>query len=425
VTSEPSPVGVNDPASPRAEPRLVVHAEPGRDTRVDLMDGECSVSWLWIIPLTLRIGVATVRMDGIGGVGTEEEFRNRGYSRRVLEGTIEQMRQGEAALSMLYGIPNFYPKFGYATAGPDHFIWLTRLADEAILPAGWQARPFTPADLPAVRRLYDENTADGVGCAVRAAGGWRRLAEPKGEAGHDCRVVVDREGQVRAYAWRARWHWYVDILERDEPDGLVIAEVMADGPAAADAVLTACRQWATEEAARRSSPLQRVVLPLTPEGFVAAAAMHQSASFVHRFVRCGSSMARVLDVARLLEALKPELTRRLSAAGSRFAGALYFQTEIGEAMLTVAPDGLTVEGLAPEGSAGTDQGGTARPGPAASAEKIELRLPQATLARLALGALPPGDLLARLEQPPDEKTGQLLETLFPLRRPHLYLPDRF
>ena len=36
---------------------------------------------------------------------------------------------------MLYGIPNFYPKFGYATAGPEHFIELTRLTDPAVLPA--------------------------------------------------------------------------------------------------------------------------------------------------------------------------------------------------------------------------------------------------------------------------------------------------
>ena len=46
-------------------------------------------------------------------------------------------------------------------------------------------------------------------------------------------------------------------------------------------------------------------------------------------------------------------------------------------------------------------------------------------ARLALGAFPPGELLARLETPPDERACQLLEALFPLRHPHMHLPDRF
>src|SRR5262249_10763087 len=92
------------------EPGIKIQRTPDGSTRVDLMDGERSVSRLWVIPLTIRIGAATVRMDGIGGVGTEEDCRHRGYSRRVLEATVDWMRRGDAALSMLYGIPNFYPK---------------------------------------------------------------------------------------------------------------------------------------------------------------------------------------------------------------------------------------------------------------------------------------------------------------------------
>jgi hypothetical protein len=409
MTQDTPPVGST---SPTADLRLTFRQE-GADGRVDLMDGERSVSRLWIVPLTLRIGAATVRMDGIGGVGTEEDCRHRGYSRRVLERAVERMQQGDAALSMLYGIPDFYPKFGYATAGPDHFVWLTRPTDPAPMPAGWQVRSFTPADLPAVRRLYDQETATGVGCAVRSDASWQRLAEPKPGHEEGCRIVVDAGGQVRAYAWRAGWHWYVEILEREEPEGMVIAEAMADGPAAADAVLAACRRWAAEEAGRRSGPVQRVVLPLPPGSAVAAAAMRQSASFVQRYSRCGSSMARVLDVGRLMEALKPELARRLQGAGSRCTGALHLQTEIGGAVLTITADSLTVTGVAPAGTPTSDRG------------RHQLRLPQAELARLALGAFPPGDVLDRLEQPPGGEARRLIETLFPLRHPHLYLPDRF
>src|SRR5215212_7451757 len=103
------------------------------------LDGR-QVSRVVIVPMLMRIGAAVVRMDGIGGVGTEEAYRNRGYSRRVMERCVEKMRAGDAALAMLYGIPDFYPKYGFATTGPAYVIGLP-LDDEAgaaPLPSGWQ-----------------------------------------------------------------------------------------------------------------------------------------------------------------------------------------------------------------------------------------------------------------------------------------------
>ena len=104
-----------------SRPELTIRQEPdGSSTRVDLkLDGK-SVSRLWLSAHTLHIGEALVRMDGVGGVGTDEAYRSKGYSRRVLEASVEHMIKGDAALSMLYGIRDFYTKFGYATAGPDH-----------------------------------------------------------------------------------------------------------------------------------------------------------------------------------------------------------------------------------------------------------------------------------------------------------------
>jgi hypothetical protein len=216
----------------------------------------------------------------------------------------------------------------------------------------------------------------------------------------------------------------VGILERHEPDALVIAEVMADGAAAADAVLTACRAWAAEDSEARTEPVKRVILGLPPEGAVAAAAMYQGAHLIRRYQRCGGSMVRVLDVGRLLEALRPELAERLRAAGSPFSGILRLQTEIGEAALLITPGGITVD----EKQASSEParyGAGARAHSGKTAGEVAVRLPQATLARLALGAFPPEDLLTRLEKPPSERARQLLAILFPLRHPHMYLPDRF
>src|SRR5262249_34231469 len=154
--------------------------------------------------------------------------------------------------------------------------------------------------------------------------------------------VEGPDGQVRGYLWRARWHWYVGIFERRHPAALVLAEVMADGPASADAALAACCQWAAEESAARPEAVTSVLLALPPEGPVAAAAMRQYARFAQNYSACGSSMARVLDVRRLLQALEPEFKVRLDEAGCDFRGLILLRTELGEVLLEIAPDGIVV-----------------------------------------------------------------------------------
>ncbi len=265
------------------------------------------MSRLWLSHLTLHIGKALVRMEGVGGVGTDEAYRSKGYSRRVLEAAIEHMQKGDAALSMLYGIPDFYPKFGYATAGPDHLVVLTDLERKSGLPLGWSVRPLEPDDVAAVQALYVCNTESAVGSARRDAGcrAWNRVQKAAdGSEEDECWVTVGPDGAPHGYLWRAKWCWYVHhALEPEFDRALVLGEAMADGPVAADAVLAACRAWAKEDPAERK--VKEVVLAFPPEGPLASAAMRQDARFVRSYSACGGSMARVLNVRRLLEALRP------------------------------------------------------------------------------------------------------------------------
>src|SRR5262249_12976689 len=159
---------------------------------------------------------------------------------------------------------------------------------------------------------------------------WRRLAAVVSEPGEDeCRVLLDPAGRLRAYLWRGTGCWYVTKFEREHPHALVLGEVMSADPAAADAALAACQSWAAEETARRPEPVTEVLLALPPEGPVAAAAMHHAARFTQHYQACGGSMARTLDAGRLLQALRPELARRLQAARASFTGSLHLQTGVG------------------------------------------------------------------------------------------------
>jgi hypothetical protein len=375
----------------------------------------------------MRIGAAVVRMDGIGGVSTEEEFRNRGYSRRVMETAVQQMRRGDAALSTLFGIEDFYQKFGYETTGPEYTV-VVPLADAAApthaLPPGWRFRPLTADDMPAVKSLYHVNTRRATGALVRHDAGdgpsemerlagvnpdarkiglraWNRLQTIAVEPGEDaCRVLVDERGRIAAYAWFGA-NWWMGVRRRDLPGAFHIAEGMARDAAAADALLTACRTWADEA----RSDCDSIALAIPSDGLLAWSAAYAGGEMFTVYTRGGNFMGRVLDVGRLLWQLLPELAARVRSVRLPFHGRLTFRTEEGEAAIVITADNVLVDG-------GVNGG-------------LVVELPQTALARLCLGGFDPADLLARLPNRPDWEVEALLQLLFPRRMPHIYPMDRF
>src|SRR6266536_3592169 len=134
--------------------------ETNYSTREMLIDGQV-VCWLTLIDYAMRIGSARVRMAGIAGVETKSEHRMKGYMRVLFQDTLEYMRNEGFDVSMLFGIPSFYPKFGYATCMALYKVMVkTRNAELAKgLARPVQARPIAPADLPAVAELYNRANA--------------------------------------------------------------------------------------------------------------------------------------------------------------------------------------------------------------------------------------------------------------------------
>lgn len=381
-------------------------------TEVNLtMDEETVASNCGILALEMHIGAAVVRMDGIGGVGTVEAYRNHGYARHVLDAAISHMAAGDAALTMLYGITDFYPKFGYATAGPDYLFELLVPQKPTTYLEGWQARAFESDDFEAVRQLYDRSIVGTSGTAVRDPDTypWTRLrAIPIAESGTECRVIVDEHGVVRGYAWRGTGCGFVSNYAEHAPDKLILAEVIASDPKAADVLLDACANWAFDEAVRRAQPITQVAIVMPPEGHVASAAMTRSATFKQTYIATGGSMVRVLDVARLCRALLPEFRERIKAARLVWTGNLQIVTEIGSAILAIESDDIHVLDEAPT-----------------SSQTHVIQIAQPALARLAMGAIPPYDVLGRLDDPPSATIQELVATLFPQRHPHMSLIDRY
>ena len=135
------------------------------------VESRSNVSRLWISEHKMRFGAALPKM---GGLGTNVEHRWKGYSRRVMEDSIALIREHGFDVAMLFGIPNFYAKFGYATTLPEVRIAFNAAdAEEAI--SSYQIQKFETRDAAKVLEIYAANNAEQTGTPVRYAARWREF----------------------------------------------------------------------------------------------------------------------------------------------------------------------------------------------------------------------------------------------------------
>ena len=134
-------------------------------------DGEL-VSQLWIVDVTVRAWGAELRSAGVAGVGTPEPHRMKGYASRLMAACERFAAARGYAVCSLFGIPDFYHRFGYATICPEYEI---RVALDA-LEAGGRAgslEDLQPSDWDPVTRLCNGAYAGLDGSVVRREGAWR------------------------------------------------------------------------------------------------------------------------------------------------------------------------------------------------------------------------------------------------------------
>ncbi len=142
-------------------------------TRVVLVGGRI-VSTLRIWERRLRVGSSSVRMAGIGGVGTHPDHRGRGYASALMRGTAEHMQQAGYDVGMLFSILpcSFYGKLGWGSLPMEGFQ-IRRGAPAETRPLSWEAEPFEEGrDLEQVATLYNECNADQSGTLVRPRSYW-------------------------------------------------------------------------------------------------------------------------------------------------------------------------------------------------------------------------------------------------------------
>ena len=262
--------------------------------------GEEPVSTLVLLSMRVRFGALALPVEGYAAVNTDPDQRRRGYMGRLLRRSLRSAAQ-RVNVVCLYGIADFYPRYGFVTCqrGTE---WRVSLYDTRRLPAVTEGtlRPGAPADLPAMRALYNDVHGERPWTVARADD-WDRIprARPWSPGAEICLAArgdaltgyaVIRE---QAFGWR-RGH-------------LLLDEVVARDPVTARMLLA--------EAARRARRLdyERIVFHEPSDCAVGRAARAIGGEVVHRHYAAGGGMAALLDRGRFLEELRPELARRAAA----------------------------------------------------------------------------------------------------------------
>lgn len=357
-----------------------------------MLDGE-AVSSLLVADYRMRIGIADVSMGGIVSVGTKEGHRNRGYSRQVIQNSIAWMEAHSYDCSILFGIDNFYHKFGYAVCLPECRIEVkTRDAETA--PPALTVRPFAAADAPSLHALYAGNNGALTGSFVRGPDyHWFR----KG-SGYFVRpeavVFTDAAGDIVAYAAR-------DL----SADHVTVCEMGARQPEHCAVIL----RWAAGLAIERR--LETVAFLAPPDSVFAEAVSAYGARQTITLPRNGSGGGQILGMGRLVrlrpffERTLPEWTRRAATARSLSRGAsARLETDIGALTLRWSGDAVEIDAEAP--AAGC------------------VRLPQWRLMQLAMGY---HSAEVALSFPEVQGSGalDLFHALFQRRPGYLYKTDQF
>jgi len=286
-------------------------------TRTAWRNGELAGA-LRITTDTVRIGEARLKMGGFGWVTTAPQHRHDGVARRLLDDALDYMRRHRYHVSMLFGIPNFYHRFGFITSLAEYEI-VVAVAEATrgcspLSKAGFKVRAAKPGDIRAIQKIHSVNDSDVACSLVRSSA---HITNKWDRWGKRLKVLTTDQGKVVAYANTHRG--------RDE---LVVSEAGVSGtasqgqrpgafrmPTAATtvcrALLATCAELATQEA------VGQIRFQVPPPHPFARFLLEYTSSHEMTIARdCGGMMAFV-DLPEALESMIPEWESLLARSPAR------------------------------------------------------------------------------------------------------------
>ena len=351
-------------------------------TRIATRKGEI-LGALRLTTDTVRIGEARLKMGGLGWVATSPRHRKRGIARRLIEETMLYMREHSYHVSMLFGIPNFYHRFGFVTALHDYTV-LMDTAEALTFENPFKSHFAKPGEVTQIQRMHNANDANAACSMVRTAAHMHN----KWGRWHQWRLLKDDQGRTFAY-----------LNTQTENDCLYVIEAgVSDIGVCAAVVREAGRIAHSEE-------LPRVRFCVPPQ--------HPLARFLSQFPtvhetrvdRDGGGMLAFVNVGETLESMIPEWESLVAKSVAR-----ELRTEF-----TLIVDKVSYRIRVIHGAIDV----------AVSSGASKISLKSADLMHLVTGYRHPSDVLEEHRCLVTSDARAFFSTIFPKRCPYVWRFDRF
>ena len=257
----------------------------------------------------MRVGNAKVRVGGIGSVATHDGHRRKGLMARTIPHSLNAMRDLGYDMTILFGIRNFYHKFGYRRAW-NTTQYTVSVADLPSEKPRHKVSKLALRQTPDVCRLYNTHDAGATGTAVRPT--YERVAWQGRWTGHGWK---DRRGRL------AGW-----VLVEARNDRLDCMEAVGD----TEQLLRVLTQLARRRGARK---VHFVHFPDTDPIIIRLKRGNVSAET--HYHKSGGAMVRTVNLASSIRRLTGEFARRLKAS--------YLDTWRGKLLITDAREKVLLD----------------------------------------------------------------------------------
>jgi predicted N-acetyltransferase YhbS len=349
-------------------------------SRIGLI-GERVVTHCGVWGFQMRIGTAQVRVAGVGGVATDGDFRKRGLMDQTARAALGAMRGAGYDMTLLFGIDDFYQRFGYVRAWSPTSFWV-RARD---LPADAPTLPvsrFAPRPRPDLADLYNRCHAAVTGTAVRPT--YPKRPNPWSQPG-------------AGYLWRG---------SEGRPAGYVIVRGRGDRLVCIEYCGSADQALRTLAMVARRQHCQEVGFETIPYNSELARRLRRGTCRIETHCRRnGGPLIHLLNLPAAAEKLTGEWSRRLKASClADWRGKLLLSGAREQVVLAIGDGKVTTAGAAK--TAHRIAGGEA-------------------LVQLLIGTDDPDEVIEASAMRVSGEARRLAQVLFPAQHPQLAEMDGF
>ncbi len=338
------------------------------------------VSHISIVEKRFRIGGAVIKMGGIGDVYTLPPYRKKNFTSMLMNDSIEYMRQNKFPLSLLFGIPNFYHRFGYIESVLRCFITIP-LKNIGDLKSQNKIRPVDATDIPVLNKLYNRGFNRRTLSVKRVNKSWFNIPTL------NCvYVVTDKKNSITGY-----------VITNTDPtlkrtESFDILEAVTFDKISAEAIVVFLKDCA------RSMYQNELRLRQRPDTYFAEYLCDFGGvkKIEIPYEGRGGGMLRIILLKELFEDLREELSSRLLSHSDFPKNAqIHFKTDIGEITLASCDEGIDLTNRINKSA-------------------ITIETPQTALTRLIVGYWSAERFLRRVKaESVSDKCLLLLQMLFP------------